>query len=159
MPTVTELKAQAKERGLKGYSKMKKADLEKLLSGADKAKKVAKKVNKSKPPPKEPEGEFKTGDVVKSDYHLESGQLTAPGPRSYYKIVKINKGKDGGQVLKLKQWYRGVDVEYPKGEASENMRKRALQEPQTVGEVLKKTTFKGKPLRDWVKKIFINING
>ena len=34
MPTVSELKAQAKQRGLKGYSTMKKADLEKLLSGA-----------------------------------------------------------------------------------------------------------------------------
>tara|TARA_R100000353_G_scaffold19770_4_gene18132 strand:- start:147 stop:866 length:720 start_codon:yes stop_codon:yes gene_type:complete len=49
MTTVCELKIQAKKRGLKGYSKMKKADLEKLLAGADKAKEVAQKVNKSKP--------------------------------------------------------------------------------------------------------------
>lgn len=54
MPTVSELKKQAKERGLRGYSKMKKAELEKLLSGADAAKKAAKESQKPKPksPPK-----------------------------------------------------------------------------------------------------------
>ena len=32
MPTVLQLKAEAKANGLKGYSKMRKADLERLLS-------------------------------------------------------------------------------------------------------------------------------
>ena len=40
MPTVCELKIQAKAKGLKGYSKMKKADLEKLVGGASKPRPV-----------------------------------------------------------------------------------------------------------------------
>ena len=33
MPTLVELKAEAKKLGLKGYSKLKKAELEKLITG------------------------------------------------------------------------------------------------------------------------------
>jgi len=43
MATVKELKAQAKAKGIKGYSKMKKAELEKALGGSE-----------PKPPPKPP---------------------------------------------------------------------------------------------------------
>lgn len=60
MPTVCELRTQAKERGLRGYSKMKKADLEKLLAGADKAKEVAKKSKPASKPPPKPKASSKT---------------------------------------------------------------------------------------------------
>ena len=49
MPTVAELKKEAKSRGLKGYSKLLKAELEKLLGRKGSAKKVsAKKVSAKK---------------------------------------------------------------------------------------------------------------
>jgi hypothetical protein len=38
MATVKELKAQAKAKGIKGYSKMRKAELEKAVGGGSKAK-------------------------------------------------------------------------------------------------------------------------
>jgi len=57
MPTVCELKIQAKAKGLRGYSKLKKADLEKLVGGKSSPKKEAspKKADPNKaiplPPP------------------------------------------------------------------------------------------------------------
>lgn len=46
MPTVCEMQIEARKRGLKGYSKLKKAELYKLLYG-EKTRKV-----KEAPPPK-----------------------------------------------------------------------------------------------------------
>lgn len=79
MPTVCELKKQAKERGLRGYSKLKKAELEKLLSGADKAKKAASESKKPKPksPPKpaeKPKDEG-TGELPPNYQHRKIGKL------------------------------------------------------------------------------------
>ena len=52
MVTICELKIEAKSLGLKGYSKLKKADLMKLIDGEDKPKPKPKA--KPKPPTGKP---------------------------------------------------------------------------------------------------------
>ena len=62
MPTVKELKAEAKSKGIKGFSTMKKAELEKAVGGGAKKKggcppgcmPVPKKATKKAPPKKAP---------------------------------------------------------------------------------------------------------
>lgn len=61
MPTVLELRDLAKKKGVKGYSTMKKAELEKVLSPS---KKASGKIAKSKPKSKKPKMSSKKSEKI-----------------------------------------------------------------------------------------------
>lgn len=64
MPTVCELKIQAKEKGLIGYSRMKKSELEAALK--EPVKKIKAKVKKSEAPEPKPKAKAKAKIKVES---------------------------------------------------------------------------------------------
>lgn len=78
MTTVKELKAQAKARGIKGFSTMRKADLEKALS---------------KPPPKPPRTKSKAEQAKNPVKQVQAPKKAPAKKQSFTAFMKANKDK------------------------------------------------------------------
>jgi len=121
MPTVCELKKQAKERGLRGYSKMKKADLEKLLSGADKAKKAASESKKPKPksppkpkpksPPKSPQ-QADPSIAIPLPPPPSKGKKRKPKKPTKKELINLEKLKKATEIAKQEQEFQKKKEKY-----------------------------------------------
>jgi len=109
MPTVCELKKQAKERGLRGYSKMKKAELEKLLSGADKAKKAASE--SKKPKPKSPQ-QADPSKAIPLPPPPSKGKKRKPKKPTKKELIDLEKLKKAVDIAKQEQEYQEKKEKY-----------------------------------------------
>ena len=131
---MTELKAQAKERGLKGYSKLRKADLEKLIAGASKSKPAPKSKTKESAPKddtKQYEFDFYyTGsgsqmnqfvnDVIDLKSNKTNRKVGIKSVRS--KTQKfLNDKKKKGEKVSIQMVKKFLDDTYPSSQYYEDM--------------------------------------
>jgi len=98
MPTVAELKKMCKSRGIKGYSKLKKKELEKLCQGE--AKKSPAKAKKA--PAKKAAKKPSNKDCKESSRAKYKGRPGPPIPANECKEGEIKKGNNGKNYIAKK---------------------------------------------------------
>src|SRR5579872_4034028 len=95
MPTIAELKEECKRKGISGYSKKTKAELEKLCGGKSPKKTSPKKPSSKKTSPKKPSSK-KSSPKKPSSKGCPPGKIRNPKTQN----CVDEKGKVGKQILK-----------------------------------------------------------
>lgn len=125
MPTLPELKAKAKEMGLKGYSKMKKAELEALVAGNTGGAEEVEEVVKT------------PTDILKQLYRLLEGETMEDKAVILGVLFYLNKRYDDGIML-LSTIIEGDELYNIFMLGGEVTQERVIDIFDKVGEILRK---------------------